>query len=531
MRRTLTIVRGSTRERPTSDTTVIEFEQLRTWIGLRTIWSHLFRYTDVTLRVACAEMLTRPLFTLLLIRVLSRGQCEIVDDHGAKSAVSVRTLGHACAQYLRDALSIQRARETSKRQLEQVVRDSGRAPAMASGARRSRPVYVHANPLRGLVSGGSVGHIAGVLNSLDTLIGSPIVLTTDRTPTVREGIETHVIRPNQFRDFPEILRVAFNSELLPQAISLVDERDPAFVYERYSEFSYTGAMLAREWCVPFVLEYNGSEVWIARHWGRPLANESLAAEIEMANLRAADLIVAVSEVMKDGLVDRGVDPGKILVNPNGVDPKRYAPDVDGSAIRARLGLDGKVVIGFIGTFGPWHGAEALAKAFGLLLAKRPDFREHVRLLMIGDGARFEATRREIAARGVESETILVGRTPQEDGPAYLAACDILASPHVPNADGSRFFGSPTKLFEYMAMGKAIVASRLEQIGEVLEDDRTAVLVEPGDAAELASALEALIDDPERRARLGVAAREEAVANHTWLDHTRRILDRVAALGA
>ena len=56
--------------------------------------------------------------------------------------------------------------------------------------------------------------------------------------------------------------------------------------------------------------------------------------------------------------------------------------------------------------------------------------------------------------------VLTGLVPQEDGPEHLAACDILASPHVPNADGTPFFGSPTKLFEYMAMGKGIVASNL-----------------------------------------------------------------------
>ena len=64
---------------------------------------------------------------------------------------------------------------------------------------------------------------------------------------------------------------------------------------------------------------------------------------------------------------------------------------------------------------------------------------------------------------------LTGIVPQKDAPKYLVASDILVSPHIPNADGSRFFGSPTKLFEYMAMGKAIIASDLEQIGEILKN--------------------------------------------------------------
>jgi glycosyltransferase involved in cell wall biosynthesis len=102
------------------------------------------------------------------------------------------------------------------------------------------------------------------------------------------------------------------------------------------------------------------------------------------------------------------------------------------------------------------------------------------------------------------------------------------APHVRNPDGSPFFGSPTKLFEYMAMGRAIVASRLDQIGEVLDGDQVAVLVEPGDPGALADALASLLDDPDRRCRLASAARDAAVRHHTWRAHTERI---VAALEA
>jgi glycosyltransferase involved in cell wall biosynthesis len=155
-------------------------------------------------------------------------------------------------------------------------------------------------------------------------------------------------------------------------------------------------------------------------------------------------------------------------------------------------------------------------------------RERVRLLMIGDGDRLAATQELIASGGAQAETRFVGRTTQDDGIRYLAACDILASPHVPNADGSRFFGSPTKLFEYMAMGRGIVASDLEQIGEVLEHDTTAWLVKPGNPDALAEGLCDLVERPDLRARLGASARTEVVAHHTWREHTRRIIDGLAA---
>jgi glycosyltransferase involved in cell wall biosynthesis len=95
---------------------------------------------------------------------------------------------------------------------------------------------------------------------------------------------------------------------------------------------------------------------------------------------------------------------------------------------------------------------------------------------------------------------------------------------VPLTDGSEFFGSPTKVFEYMAAGKAIVASRLGQIGEVLEDRETALLVEPGNVEELAAAIVKLVGLQELRKSLGARAREVAEKEHTWMHNAQRVLD-------
>ena len=109
-------------------------------------------------------------------------------------------------------------------------------------------------------------------------------------------------------------------------------------------------------------------------------------------------------------------------------------------------------------------------------------------------------------------------------PTHLAACDILVAPHVPNVDRSKLFGSPTKLFEYMAMGKAIASSALEQMNEVLDDGVIALKAIPGDANDLARVLERLAGDTALRARLGTAARDTAANRHSWREHTRKIVE-------
>ena len=148
--------------------------------------------------------------------------------------------------------------------------------------------------------------------------------------------------------------------------------------------------------------------------------------------------------------------------------------------------------------------------------------------MIGDGVKTGEVIAALEAGGVRDLTVLTGIVPQAQGPRYLAACDILASPHVPNPDGTPFFGSPTKLFEYMAMGKGIVASDLDQIGEILEHGRAARMTVPGSVDSLAEGLCALIEDPARRQALGAEARRHAVERHSWYEHTRRIIDALKA---
>jgi glycosyltransferase involved in cell wall biosynthesis len=237
----------------------------------------------------------------------------------------------------------------------------------------------------------------------------------------------------------------------------------------------------------------------------------------------------VSSALRDELVARGIPEDKILVNPNGVDPDVYSPQVDGSSVRRRFGLADKTVVGFIGTFGRWHGVEVLARAFASVLQQAPEYRSRLRLLLVGDGVCMPQVRRILEESGALSCCTLPGTVPQQEGPAYLAACDILVSPHVPNPDGSTFFGSPTKLFEYMAMAKPVVASRLGQIAEVLRHDETAWLVTPGQSEDLACGLREMVDNPDRRRRLGQAARAQILARHTWRHHTQRIVDKLQEL--
>jgi glycosyltransferase involved in cell wall biosynthesis len=525
----LTVLRhGSGRKEMTPAGLVVTVDWLHSALRSGELLRHLLRYSDARIRTHRLDTIGRPLKLALLLRLLSHGRCVVEDEAGHNRSLSLPLIAKWAWQSIQEPF-------TKSRMLENIEREVAALTARASGRRVSiidgslPPLYLRTDLSFGLKAGGSVGHTAGVVNHLGDFGPKPIMLTTDLVPTVAQDIEVHTVRPAEaFWEYPELPTLVMNGRFAEDIERALRGRPIGFLYQRYSLNNFSGAKLSAERGIPFVLEYNGSEIWMSRHWGTPLEYEALSTQIELANFALADVIVVVSQPMADELIARGVPAAKILVNPNGVEPDVYSPSVDGGAVRRRHGLEGKTVIGFIGTFGPWHGAEVLARAFVELLRQSPSYRESLRLLMIGDGVKMPEVVHVLTDGSAMEQAVLAGIVPQSDGPAYLAACDVLASPHVPNPDGTPFFGSPTKLFEYMAMGKGIVASDLDQVGDILEHGRAAQMVIPGDVPSLVDGLRALIENPARREQLAGEARRMAVERHSWQEHTRRIIDALRA---
>ncbi len=385
--------------------------------------------------------------------------------------------------------------------------------------------YLRMNYKKGIKAGGSVTHTAGVIKGFRRCGISCVFVAVEDNPMIEpeEAVRRLV---NPFRWFANLripALILFNLRVFMHMIHLEREFGrPAFLYQRYSIYAIAGVLYARLRRIPLVLEYNGSEVWIAEKWGEGRSGSSVALWYENIVIQGADYIVVVSRSLRDELLNRGAKKERVLVNPNGVDPEPFikVQREEVENLRKKLGLQNRYVVGFVGTFGPWHGAEVLAKAVKPLSKRIPD----VSFLFIGDGVRRRFAEEIASHEGVVHLTIFTGMIPPEDVPVYLLACDVLVSPHVPNPDGSEFFGSPTKLFEYMMAGRPIVASALGQISEILREGETALLVEPGNVQALCDGIEKLIKNDEMRMRLGRSAREEALAHYTWQAHVRRIIE-------
>jgi len=402
-------------------------------------------------------------------------------------------------------------------------------PSLATGWGGTKILYIKNTLSTGVRAGGSVGHVAGVVNALASAGAEVKMITTEPSPMIREGVDEFHPRGMDVLGLPSQANVfRMQRQTVRRGFELASRWKPDVVYQRLTLGDAAGAQLARKLGVPLIVEYNGSEIWCNRNWGAGVrySAEFLAAEEQM--LRSSSLVFTISRVLADELRARGIPDSAAGWYPNGIDPEVYDPSRFSEAMisdaRGELGCgETDFLVTFVGTFGDWHGAEVLARAIveGLAPAGRLNA-VPIRFAFVGDGKNRAKAEGIVRSASLQTRCRFLGLVPQERTPVYLAASDCFVSPHVPNPDGSEFFGSPTKLFEYMSMGRPIVASRLGQIAEVLDHRRTGVLVDPGSVPQLIDALVELATDDGLARSLGRAARAEAIGRFTWRAHVEEI---------
>lgn len=293
------------------------------------------------------------------------------------------------------------------------------------------------------------------------------------------------------------------------------------VYERYSLFGTAGCEFATRHDLPYLVEVNAPLVQEARTY-RDLQSVQLASDVAAHVFGRADHVVAVSAAVRDWVLEMA-PKARVTVLPNGVDIDRIRPGAVDPAWRERFaGAEpGARVVGFVGRIRPWHGIDLLLQAFARARTAAPE----LRLAIVGDAG--DATHELANAAGrldLGDSVVFTGAVSPEDVPAALGAMDIVTAPY-PDLD--KFYFSPLKIFEYMAAGKAIVASACGQIGDVVADGQTGLLVPAGDPTALADALIALHRNPERIRSLGEAARAAAVARHSWQDRVATVNELMA----
>ena len=284
-----------------------------------------------------------------------------------------------------------------------------------------------------------------------------------------------------------------------------------FFYERYSLWSFAGMEYARETGAPGLLEVNAPLIdEQAEHRG--LVDRAGAERVAGRVFGAATALLAVSEEVAAYLERVPAAQGKVHVVPNGVNPTRFPSHVTPS----RPGGPGTFTVGFVGTLKPWHGLSILVEAFARLHQRNPS----TRLLLVGDGPERAKLEADLSSHGLRESVDFTGAVAAGEVPGLLASMDVAVAPYPPLAP---FYFSPLKVYEYMAAGLPVVASRIGQLESLIRHGVNGWLTTPGDAAELARALEQLEHEPALRQRLGQSARSDVLRDHTWDAVVARIL--------
>ena len=310
----------------------------------------------------------------------------------------------------------------------------------------------------------------------------------------------------------ELVELAYNLIAAFRVLRcLLRNRDTEFIYERYSLFLFATTLVARWRKVPIILEINDSAA-VPRV--RPLAFGRLARLLERWTFRSATGLVFVSTRFRNIIATQYPGLAPAIVTPNAANVGKFTfTEEQRLAARTKLGLEGAVVCGYLGAFVPWHAIDD----FVFLMASRLDEAPRLKLLLVGDGATFEAVRRFVAEHDLESRIVLAGRVQHDDVPSLLAAMDFAILPSAGD------YTSPVKLFEFMASGIPPVAPDLEPIREVLQEGRTGWMFPAGNLHAAVSAVIERSSDAAGLAAVGSAAREYIVAERQWSNNVEQLL--------
>ena len=244
----------------------------------------------------------------------------------------------------------------------------------------------------------------------------------------------------------------------------------------------------------------------------------LLERIEMFLYRRARLIVAVAQGTIDILTERGIDPKKIVLVPNGVDFDRFSSAVDDHAVRDQHNLDGQFLVSYIGTHGMAHNLQTVLNA-----ANRLRQRDDIRFLFVGDGADKANLVANSEAMKLENVTF-VPQQPRNRIADYYAASDLCL---VPLRQAELFTKNiPSKIYEVMASGKPILIGAKGESRKLVESAEAGLAVEPDNDRDLSEKIVRLADDRKLSQRLGSNGRDFARRNCTHRDLAAKYLNHL-----
>ena len=290
-------------------------------------------------------------------------------------------------------------------------------------------------------------------------------------------------------------------------------------------FEYAATLQCLGWIfqrhgIPWILQVEALLYYEAKEERKALVLDGIAKKLELWSYRQCDVIACVSATLKEILVtDIGIDPHKIVLVPNGVDVEFLDPQ-----LHQPKRVFSEFTIGFVGSLYSWAGLDLLLEA----IADLKDTGYNLSLVIVGDGEMMPTWSQQAIDLGIEQQVKFIGRVSWQEVPQYIAGCDVGYSGQIQLQMGKMYL-SPMKLYEYMSMGKPVVASAFEDARRLVEEGQTGFLYPPGDKQALKQSLIAAYEAKERLPAMGQQARQQIEREHSWSNRVQHLLEGAEAI--
>jgi len=297
--------------------------------------------------------------------------------------------------------------------------------------------------------------------------------------------------------------------------ALVQKERPDLIYERATYLQASGVRVAFRHGIPHVLEMNSPYVDERKiRLEAPTLLEGRANRIEFEQLSRSSLVAVVSEALRSYFVRKHrILPEHVIVTPNAINPSRISiNEEEVASLRAKFGLQGCFVAGFVGSVLKWHRVDLLIKACAQLRDEIPS----LRVLVVGDSRLVPEIRTLAQQQGVEEAIVFAGQVEHDAVFNHIALMDVAVLPD------NLWYQSPVKVFEYGAMGKPVIAPDNETLRNLLKDGEEGLLIEPS-IDDLTGALRKLSGAPFLRMTMGQGLKERVLSDYTWDRNVERIL--------
>ncbi len=300
-----------------------------------------------------------------------------------------------------------------------------------------------------------------------------------------------------------------------QMMRIVRRFRPDVIVYRYATFRFAPSWISAMYGIPLVAEVNHLRTVEAQFFNKDEVG-AFTRVVEKKAINGFGYKFCVSERMKY-FIEKYCGTSEITIVPNGVDHRRFDIRLySKESVKRELGLSGKTVLGYVGSYQPWHGVDIALRVMELLAAHD----ENYHLLLVGSGLAYSDIQLEIRRKGLESCVTQVGKVPHEEIPQYMACFDyaLMSYPEIKD-----FHGSPLKMFEYMSMSIPVVATSIGQLGEILTHGQTGYLVSPPTPENF---VHVILDSGSQEVRpetVGRNARKLVEEQYSWLANARSVM--------